>query len=183
MHRRCTGGLGRGDLSHPERAHLPRTALPCEGNLRGGRELLGELGLVHPEGDPGTCHDLPRRLAEHLQRRNLLYQEVPGTPSDPDRARTKVVVKADRRVSSRDRSTSQDRARRLRLARSSAQGNGNSVTPTSGVATCTIPAGLPASVYTTVTATLADPNFFPVTAKLFLRRQPDLDNHLALRAQ
>jgi large repetitive protein len=45
---------------------------------------------------------------------------------------------------------------------------GNSVAPTAGVATCQLPAGVPADVYYTVTATLEDPNFVQVSSTLFL---------------
>ncbi len=46
--------------------------------------------------------------------------------------------------------------------------SGNSVTPTAGVATCQLPAGVPADVYYTVTATLEDPNFVQVASTLYL---------------
>ena len=45
---------------------------------------------------------------------------------------------------------------------------GNSLTLTAGQATCTLPNGVPAVVYYTVTATLADPNYLPVSALLYL---------------
>ncbi len=45
---------------------------------------------------------------------------------------------------------------------------GNSITPVSGVATCQLPAGVPADVYYTVTATLEDPNFVQVSSTLYL---------------
>ncbi len=48
------------------------------------------------------------------------------------------------------------------------EGNDNSITPTAGVATCQLPAGVPAAVYYTVTATLEDPNFVRVTSTLYL---------------
>jgi len=46
--------------------------------------------------------------------------------------------------------------------------SGNSVTPTAGVATCQLPAGVPAAPYYTVTATLEDPNFVQVSSTLYL---------------
>lgn len=45
---------------------------------------------------------------------------------------------------------------------------GNSVMAASGVATCTLAAGLPASIYTVATATLEDPNFVHVKSTLSL---------------
>ncbi len=45
---------------------------------------------------------------------------------------------------------------------------GNSITPSAGVATCQLPAGVPAAVYYTVTATLQDPNFARVSSTIYL---------------
>ena len=45
---------------------------------------------------------------------------------------------------------------------------GNSVPLTAGVGVCHLPNGVPASVYYTVTATLGDPNYQPVTATTYL---------------
>ncbi len=45
---------------------------------------------------------------------------------------------------------------------------GNSLTLTAGQATCTLPNGVPAVVYYTVTASLEDPNYVPVSASLYL---------------
>jgi hypothetical protein len=45
---------------------------------------------------------------------------------------------------------------------------GNTVTLTGGQGTCTLSNGVPAVVYYTVTATLEDPNYFPVSTSLYL---------------